>query len=110
MKSRLKFGLDAENKAVIECEFEHSEDLRDFVALQFKHNFKHSGNLATCLWDFSNQKRMLITSFGGDLEDSKILVNRMSTPQLENLLEAIKQEQEERLKVTKSALNPNINC
>lgn len=92
MKSKLKFGLDADNRAVIEGYIEYSEDLRDNVAQQFKQNFRHSGNLATYIYDHNNHEKFLITSFGGDLDDCKIIANRMATPQLENLLEAINEE------------------
>ena len=96
MKSKVKFGLDAENNAIIEGKIEWSEDLRDQVALRFKENFKSSGNLAVMTFCFDGNEQFKLTPFGGSGEDSKKMVSYLSTFQLTSLRNAISKEIEER--------------
>ena len=90
MKSKLKFGLDANNKAIIEGYVEHSDDLRDLVAKQFTENFKTTGNLAFFTFCFDEKNQFTVTPFGGNIEDSKRLVDLLSDMQMHNIFNAIK--------------------
>lgn len=99
MKSKVKFGLDAENNAIIEGAIEWSEDLRDQVAIKFKENFKSTGNLAVMTFCFGANDQFRLTPFGGNGEDSKKMVNYLSTFQLQNLMYTITEELKNRTDV-----------
>ena len=96
MKSKLRFALDGNNKAVIDAHIEHSDDLRDEVALQFRQNFKTTGNLATMHFCFKENEQIKITPYGGDIEESKKIASELSLYQLENLTEALSIEKSNR--------------
>lgn len=97
MKSRLRFALDGNNKAVIDGNIENSEDLRDEVALQFRQNFKTTGNLATLQLCNGTNNQFKITPHGGDLDECKIISESLSMFQLENLSLALEVEKNKRI-------------
>lgn len=97
MKSRLRFALDGNNKAVIDGNIEHSEDLRDEVALQFRQNFKTTGNLATFNFCNGTNSQFKITPHGGDPDECRDIASRLSMFQLENLSFALEVEKNNRL-------------
>lgn len=98
MKSRLRFALDGNNKAIIDGNIEHSEDLRDEVALQFRQNFKTTGNLATFHFCNGTNNQFSITPYGGDIEESKLIASNLPLYQLESLALAIELEKSNRFK------------
>lgn len=91
MRSKLKFGLNRNNKAIIEGTIELSEDLRDVVAQQFREALKHTGSLVFYNTLLDGQS-FYLTPYSAELEDMARMSGKLSLLQLENLSIAIENE------------------
>lgn len=103
MKSKVTFGLGHNNQPVIKAEITHTDDVRDIIAVQFKHGLGHESCIAVCRFLDSHQefsvdapRVMELRTISVIPEECKALAEQMSDDQMKNLVNAFTKELGER--------------